>query len=72
MHSQRKCITDLLTKAHISNVQGVNTPMASGQRLTRHVSEMVKDIQFYRSIVRALQHITITRPEIAFSVNKVC
>ncbi|RVX23296.1 Retrovirus-related Pol polyprotein from transposon RE2 [Vitis vinifera] len=26
----------------------------------------------YRSIVGALQYITITRPEIAFSVNKVC
>ena len=29
-------------------------------------------MQFYTSIVGALQYITITRPEISFSVNKVC
>lgn len=35
-------------------------------------SNPVKDAQFYRSIVGALQYVTITRPEISFCVNRVC
>ena len=31
----------------------------------------VKDAQLYKSLVRVLQHVTITRPELAYSVNKV-
>jgi hypothetical protein len=30
------------------------------------------DITQYKSIVGALQHLTLTRPDISFSVNKVC
>lgn len=32
----------------------------------------MSDPSLYRSLVGALQYATITRPEIAFSVNKVC
>ena len=32
----------------------------------------VPNPQFYRSIVGALQYVTITRPELSYSVNKVC
>lgn len=35
-------------------------------------SNPVKDAQFYRSIVGALQYVTITRPEISFCVNRAC
>lgn len=70
--SQRKYIANLLSKARMSNAKGVDTPMTSGQRLTTHVSELVKDIQFYRSIVGALQYITIIEPDLTSSVNKVC
>lgn len=52
--------------------KGVSTPMTPGQKLTRYGSDPVKDVQLYRSVVGALQYATITRPEISFSVNKVC
>jgi len=48
------------------------TPMMSSLRLTQDGSTTFGDHTLYRSIVGALQYITITRPEIAYSVNKVC
>lgn len=53
-------------------LKGVKTLMTSGQRLTAHGSDPVKDIHLYRSIVGALQYATIRRPETTCSVNKVC
>lgn len=35
-------------------------------------SESFQDPQFYRRIVGGLQYVTLTRPEIAYSINKVC
>ena len=29
-------------------------------------------LHFFRSIVGALQYVTITRPELSFAVNRVC
>ncbi|XP_062104094.1 uncharacterized mitochondrial protein AtMg00810-like [Humulus lupulus] len=46
--------------------------MNSGLRLSHYGSDPVLDATLYRSVVGAMQYATITRPEIAFSVNKVC
>lgn len=46
--------------------------MTSGLKLSAFSSDLVKAVNFYRSIVGELQYITITRPEITYSVNKVC
>ena len=46
--------------------------MTSGLRLTSYGSDPVADVTLYRSVVGALQYATVTRPEISFSVNKVC
>ncbi|KAM6560071.1 hypothetical protein CsatA_029310 [Cannabis sativa] len=56
----------------MQNVNTQNTPMNSGLKLSNYGSEPVKDATLYRSIVGALQHATITRLELSFSVNKVC
>nr|KYP75929.1 hypothetical protein KK1_020141 [Cajanus cajan] len=48
------------------------TPMTSGLKLTANGSTSIPDPSFYRSIVGGLQYITITRPELSFSINKVC
>ena len=39
--------------------------MASGLQLKAYESDTVESAQMYRSVVRALQYVTITRPEIA-------
>lgn len=50
----------------------INTPMISSLKLSKHGTDVLQDPTFYRSIVGALQYVTITRPEICFSVNKAC
>lgn len=47
------------------------TPMAANIKLSRQGTDSLTDPTQYRSIVGALQHITLTRPELAYSVNKV-
>ncbi|KAI5438411.1 hypothetical protein KIW84_024237 [Lathyrus oleraceus] len=54
------------------NANGVPTPMPSTCKLSKHASEPFFDASLYRYIVGALQYVTLTRPDITFSVNKVC
>ncbi|XP_019420714.1 PREDICTED: uncharacterized protein LOC109330901 [Lupinus angustifolius] len=70
--SQSKYIRDLLDRANLSSTKAINTPMASNCKLTKHGTDYFEDPTFYRSIVGALQYATITRPNITYSVNKVC
>lgn len=60
--SQTKYISDLLSKLNMLNANGMPTPMVSSSKLS-HVGSAAVD---------ALQYATLTRPEISFSVNKVC
>nr|KYP63343.1 hypothetical protein KK1_017912 [Cajanus cajan] len=50
----------------------ISSPMISGCKLSKTGSEKFLDVSLYRSVVGALQYATITRPEINFSINKVC
>lgn len=46
--------------------------MVSNCKLTKFGTDSISDPYMYRSIVGALQYATLTRPDIAYSVNKVC
>ncbi|XP_019451717.1 PREDICTED: uncharacterized protein LOC109353811 [Lupinus angustifolius] len=70
--SQTKYIKDLLDRANLSSAKSSFTPMASNCKLTKHGTNFFEDPTFFRSIVGALQYATITRPDISYSVNKVC
>lgn len=70
--SQRKYIQDLLVKSQMDDCSPISTPMVAGLKLTRDGDHPFRDPTLYRSTVGALQYITITRPELSFSVNKVC
>lgn len=50
----------------------IGTPMVSGSKLSRFGNGSISDPFLYRSLVGGLQYATVTRPEISFSVNKVC
>ena len=70
--SQTKYITDLHHKSGMLSSKPQPTPMISSMRLTRDGTIAVDDPSLYRSIVGSLQYILITRPELSYSVNKVC
>jgi histone deacetylase 1/2 len=50
------------------------TPLSTAEKISRYEGEPLssEDSSRYRSVVGALQYLTLTRPDLAFSVNKVC
>lgn len=70
--TQTKYIRDLLHRASMTDCNGIATPMASTTKLSKHGSDKLQNPQVYRSLMGALQYATLTRPEISYSVNKVC
>jgi hypothetical protein len=52
----------------------VGMPLAIGEKLASYIGTPLglEDSSRYRSIVGALQYLTLTCPDIAFAVNKVC
>ncbi|KAL6336283.1 hypothetical protein AAG906_014452 [Vitis piasezkii] len=70
--SQQKYIRDLLVKTKILQAKGLPTPMTSGLKISSQDGVPVENAQLYKSTVGALQYVTVTRLELAYSVNKVC
>ena len=70
--SQSKYVQDFLNRVGMANAKGISTPLPSGLKFSKLKSDYMDDPSLYRSIVGALQYITITRPEIGYSVNKAC
>jgi histone deacetylase 1/2 len=72
--SQEKYANDLLHRVNMQICKAVDTPLFVADKLSLTDGEVFnsEDATCYRSIVGALQYIMYTRPDIAFSVNKVC
>jgi histone deacetylase 1/2 len=51
-----------------------SSPLSTSEKLSLYEGTALgpKDATNYRSVVGALQHLTLTRPDISFAVNKVC
>lgn len=69
--SQTKYIRDLLDKFHLAGVKDAATPMSSATRLVLDDGSPPTDATQYRSLIGALQYLQLTRPDIAFAVNKL-
>lgn len=70
--SQTKYIKEILQCANIHEGKAQPTPMITSLRLTQYGSTSFEDPTLCWSIVGTLQYVTITRPELNFSLNKVC
>ncbi|XP_068664965.1 uncharacterized mitochondrial protein AtMg00810-like [Aristolochia californica] len=68
--SQLKYARDILARATLLESKPVHTPMVVSQQLSS-VGPLFSDPTLYRSLVGALQYLTITRPDIAHAVNSV-
>uniref|UniRef100_A0A803PSJ3 Reverse transcriptase Ty1/copia-type domain-containing protein n=1 Tax=Cannabis sativa TaxID=3483 RepID=A0A803PSJ3_CANSA len=69
--SQKKYIIDLLCKTKMDCSNSMPTPMVSSEKLSAYTGDPFSDPHQHRSIVGALQYAVVTRPEIAYAVNKV-
>jgi histone deacetylase 1/2 len=72
--SQGRYAADILARCKMDKAKSVDTLLAVSEqlRMTDGVQLEAEDATHYRSIVAALQYLTLTRPDLAFSVNKVC
>jgi hypothetical protein len=72
--TQDKYASDLLKKVNMTSCKPVSTPLSTSEKLSVYEGTRLgpNDATRYRSIVGALQYLTLTRLDIAFSVNKVC
>lgn len=56
----------------MSDYKPLPTPISLASTLNLYDATLLDDGSQYRNTVGALQHCTLTRPNIAFVVNKVC
>lgn len=72
--SQGRYAADILTRCRMDKANSVDTPLSVSEKLRVTIGSKlgVEDATHYRSVAEALQYLTLTRPDISFSVNKVC
>jgi hypothetical protein len=69
--SQQRYIMDLLIRTKMNEAKPITTPMESTTSLFAFEGEPFPDHTLYRSTVGTLQYLGLTRPDIAFTVNKL-
>ncbi|KAI5336038.1 hypothetical protein L3X38_026172 [Prunus dulcis] len=73
MHlSQAKYALDLLKHTNFLDAKPISTLVPCGQKLSAYDGEPHDSPDLYRSVVGALQYLTITRPDLSYAVNQVC
>jgi histone deacetylase 1/2 len=72
--SQDKYASDWLKRVNMWSCKPASTPMSTSEKMSAFVGSPLGpvDATNYRSVVGALQYLTLTRPDISFVVNKVC
>jgi hypothetical protein len=72
--SQEDYAQEILSRVGMIKCKTAPTPLSTSEKLSSHEGELLgpEDSTRYRSIVGALQYLTLTRPDLAYSVIKVC
>lgn len=68
---QRKYIQDLLSKTDMWDAKPVTSPMATSPKLTLQSGIALDDPRAYRLVMGSLQYMSFTRPDIAYSINRL-
>lgn len=68
---QRKYILDLLQRTNMLDANTITTPMASSPKLSIRTGTQLEDPHEYRRVIGSLQYLAFTRPDIAYSVNRL-
>ncbi|CAH1421400.1 unnamed protein product [Lactuca virosa] len=72
MLSQRKYIHELLERTYRFNAKLISSPITTTSNLSLGDSFLFSDPVKYHQTVRALQFVTLSRPDITYAINKVC
>ncbi|WJZ91571.1 hypothetical protein VitviT2T_010631 [Vitis vinifera] len=67
--SQRKYTLDILDEAGLLGAKPLLTPMEENNKLLPTVGDLLKNPSIYRRLVGQLIYLTITRPEISYSIH---
>jgi len=70
--SQRRYILDLLKRTNMLEAKPISSPMSSSSSLSAFDGDSMDDPLLNRSTVGSLQYLSLTRPDLAFAVNRVC
>lgn len=62
---------DLLTKMQMLDAKPVATPQATTPKLSLLSGTLLDNPKDYRMLIGSLQYLTYTRPDIAYSVNRL-
>jgi Reverse transcriptase (RNA-dependent DNA polymerase) len=68
--TQSRYLISLLQNMNMLGATPCTTLMQAGQQLSKHAGTPLSDPYLYRSTVGALQYATLTRPDLAYAVNK--
>ncbi|XP_051219986.1 uncharacterized mitochondrial protein AtMg00810-like [Lolium perenne] len=63
---------DLLQRAGMSDCHHVATPVDTQAKLSGSDGDLLADATEYRSLVGALQYLTLTRPDMSYTVQQIC
>ena len=66
--SQKKYVLDLLAKTEKLGTKPCNAPMTPNLQLTAGDGELFEDPKMYRRLVSKLNYLTMTHPNIAYSL----
>jgi hypothetical protein len=69
--SQQRYILDILKKTNMELVKPASTSLSSSNKLSKFEGSTITNPTLYRSTVGSLEYLSLTRPDIAFAVNKV-
>jgi hypothetical protein len=67
--SQRKYVLDMLTECGLLGCKPVDTPMLPTRKLLLEDGDPMKDPERYRRLIGKLNYLTVTRPDISFTVS---
>lgn len=70
-HSEEVSSYNLLVKTKMIEAKACSTPMCQNKKLSLTYSILFENPSVYRSTIWALQYPTLTRPDVAFAVNKL-
>jgi len=69
--SQRKYVLDIFEEIWLMNSKFVDTPMDPNVRLLHNQGEPLSYPKKYRRLIKKLNYLIITRPDISFAVSVV-